>query len=309
MELLKRYIAAVQRHLPDDKKDEIGRELEANIRDQLDSHAEREALTEDAVAAVLKQMGHPKQVALEFVPPKPLISTNYLPTYKYTIYVVLGVLFVIQVIDSTIGWMSADFGLVLYIKSILSGIVRDGCFAFTAITLTYILISAKNTGNDEPQKQSWQPQNLPAVGPSWQNISLQDIFTDLATYAFLLSVIWYPVLFNEQHSSWFTDSTLQVLMWASPLIIGGIALTLWQLKERYWNRRMQWINIVLNSGFVIILLYLAMSGLVFDTQSWGRVIELGIDNIPRAISVTLVIIACFPAYEILRDSRRLYLTR
>lgn len=309
MELLKRYIAAVQRHLPDDKKDEIGRELEANIMDQLESRAEHEPLTNDVVAAVLKQMGHPKQVAMEFAPSKPLISTTYLPTYKYTIYIVLGVLFVIQVINSTINWMSADFGLVLYIKSILSGIVRDGSFAFTAITLTYILISAKNTGNDEPLKQNWQPQNLPAVGPSWQNISLQDIFTDLATYAFLLSIIWYPTLFNAPHSSWLTDSALQVLMWASPLIIGGIALTLWQLKERYWNRRMQWINIVLNSGFVIILLYLAMSGLVFDTQSWGRMIELDIDNILRAISVTLVIIACFPAYEIIRDARRLYQTR
>lgn len=42
MDLVKRYIAAVQRELPDDKRDEIGRELKANIMDQLDALTEQQ---------------------------------------------------------------------------------------------------------------------------------------------------------------------------------------------------------------------------------------------------------------------------
>ena len=64
MELVKRYIAAVQRELPDTKRDEIGRELHANIMDQLDALQEQKGqLTEFDIAAVLKQMGHPRAVA------------------------------------------------------------------------------------------------------------------------------------------------------------------------------------------------------------------------------------------------------
>ena len=61
MELVKRYIAAVQRELPDTKRDEIGRELHANIMDQLDALQEQKGqLTDFDIAAVLKSMGHPR---------------------------------------------------------------------------------------------------------------------------------------------------------------------------------------------------------------------------------------------------------
>jgi hypothetical protein len=64
MELVQRYVAAVQRELPEPKREEIGRELQANIMDQLDALAEQNgALTQDDIASVLKQMGHPRTVA------------------------------------------------------------------------------------------------------------------------------------------------------------------------------------------------------------------------------------------------------
>lgn len=309
MELLKRYIAAVQRHLPDNKKQEIGRELEANIMDQLDAVAEHEPLTDATIATVLKKMGHPKQVAMEFVPPKPLISVDYLPAYKYTLYIVLGILFVLQIINTTINWLHADFGLVLYLKSILSGLIKDGSFAFTVITITFILMSAQATKTGCQREEDWEPQKLPATGPGWKHISLQDIFTDLATYAFLLIVIWYPQIFSAQQSSLLTESAQQLLIWASPLIIAGVALTIWQLKERWWNQQMQVVNIVLNSAFVIVILYLAASGPLFETDGLSRIVDSRLESIQSGITVTLLIIACFPAYEVIRDIRRLYQTR
>lgn len=83
MDLVKRYIAAVQRELPDTKRDEIGRELKANIMDQLDALAEKQgALTDADIAEVLKRMGRPRTVAQQFAPPQPLISLEYMPLYQ-----------------------------------------------------------------------------------------------------------------------------------------------------------------------------------------------------------------------------------
>lgn len=76
MELVDRYIAAVQRELPEDKRQEIGRELKANICDQLDALAEHAELTESQIADVLQQMGHPAQVAQQFVPPTPIVASE-----------------------------------------------------------------------------------------------------------------------------------------------------------------------------------------------------------------------------------------
>src|SRR5690606_15989614 len=106
MDLVKRYIAAVQRELPDAKRDEIGRELSANIMDQLDALTEQQGEINDAdVAALLKHIGHTRTVAQQFVPPQPLISQSYMPLYKNTLFMVLSILFLLQVVDATAAWL------------------------------------------------------------------------------------------------------------------------------------------------------------------------------------------------------------
>lgn len=314
MELVKRYIAAVQRELPEAKRDEIGRELNANIMDQLDMLSEQQGeLTDTDIAAVLKKMGHPRTVAQQFIPPQPLISLHYMPVYRYSLFMVLGILFVLQVVGSTSAWLAGDFGLLLYIKSVASGFIKDGCFAFTAITITFALMSADTAKAITSQNDNWQPQQLPAAGHSLQHISLQNIYTDLATYAFLLVVIWYPLWQSPeelaQRSITLVEPIRQFLLWCSPLLLAGIALNITQLKLRLWSRRMQCFNVLLNSALVSILLYLAANGplLQINAQNWPGVFAF--EQLQDAMIWGLVITACFPAYEVLRDSRRLWLSR
>src|SRR5690606_19616251 len=99
------------------------------------------------------------------------------------------------------------------------------------------------------------------------------------------------------------------LKWCTPLLIAGIAMSLWQLRERYWNRTMQWLNVALNSAFVVVLLYLATLGplLHFNTDNWVQV--FGEERLVRAMTWGLLITAAFPMYEVLRDVRRLWLSR
>jgi len=67
MNLVERYIADVQRELPEEKREEIGRELNANIIDQLDALREQQgSLDKEQTVAVLNKMGHPRAVAKQF---------------------------------------------------------------------------------------------------------------------------------------------------------------------------------------------------------------------------------------------------
>lgn len=310
MELVQRYIAAVQRELPENKRDEIGRELNANIMDQLDALAEQPGgLTDADIAALLKQMGHPRTVAQQFVPPQPLISPGYMPLYKNTLFMVLGILFLLQVADSTSAWLSSDMSFVLYIKHLLNGYSQDVLLAFTGITLGFWLMSRNKPAANSQCEQHWQPEQLPAVGPHWQHIRLQDIFTDLATYLFLLIVIWYPLWFSAEQLAnsrfLFTDNAYQLLQWASPLALLGIANSLWQLRQRFWSRHMLLSNVVLNAAFVVAILLLAATQplLKLEPEAWRGVLDL--HQLQRAATVSLVIIAMFPLWEVLRDLWRL----
>lgn len=310
MELVKRYIAAVQRELPEAKRDEIGRELNANIMDQLDMLSEQQGeLADTDIAAVLKQMGHPRTVAQQFVPPQPLISLHYMPVYRYTLFMVLGILFVLQVVGSTSAWLAGDFGLLLYIKSVASGFIKDGCFAFTAITITFALMSADTAKAIPLQDDNWQPQKLPAAGHSWQHISLHDIFIDLATYVFLLVVIWYPLWQSAEQlaqGSLFLSSNVRlILQYSTPVILLGIVHSLWQLRQRLWSRNMLATHVLINAAIAVIALYLASTSplLVLTTERWHGIFDL--QQLERSAMITLVIIALIPAWEALRDALRL----
>ena len=309
MDLVTRYIAAVQRELPEEKRDEIGRELNANIRDQLDALAEQQGdLTEDTIVSVLLEMGSPRDVAQQFVPPQPLISLSYMPLYRYTLYMVLGILFVLQIIASTSAWLHSQFGLLLYLKSIASGFIGDACLAFTAITLTYMLIS-RDANTAVKATPNWHPRQLPEVGTGWQHISMQNIFTDLGTYAFLLVVIWYPLALTPEQLAALpmriTESTWQFLAWSTPVLLAGIVLNIGQLKQRFWSRKMLVANITLNGALLFILLYLAFSGPIFivKTEVWPYIFST--ESLHRSVLLGLYITACFPLYELWRDCRRL----
>lgn len=314
MDLVTRYIAAVQRELPENKRDEIGRELKANIMDQLDSLTEQQGkLSEADIAAVLKQMGRPRTVAQQFVPPQPLIRLSYMPLYQYTLFMVLGILFLLQVVGTTVNWISSsDMGLVRYLLSLASGFLEDAIFGFASITAAFWLMSRESSGASAKScGTDWHPEQLPKAGPRWQHISLQDIFTDLATYLFLLVVIWYPLwmsaeqLDNSRLALTLTDRAHLWLQWASPLAVLGLALGLWQLQQRLWSRAMLLSNLALNSVLVVVILALAASGplLQLDTERWHGVFEL--HQLERAAVIWLIVIAMFPLWEAGRDLLRL----
>jgi hypothetical protein len=311
MELVKRYIAAVQRELPDAKRDEIGRELNANIMDQLDALREQHGeLTDAAVAKVLQAMGHPRKVAQQFVPVQPLINASYMPLYKNTLFMVLGILFVLHMVDVTTHWLSsADIGLIRYVLSLFGGFVDEACFGFTSITLAFWLMSRQQPAANMHCSSNFQPEKLPLAGPGWQHITLQDIFTDLASYIFLLVVIWYPLWQSAEQlaqSSLLLSSNVRlILQYSTPVIVLGIAHSLWQLRQRLWSRTMLATHVLLNAAISAIAFYLATTSplLQLNTERWYGVFNL--QQLERSAMITLVIIALIPAWEALRDTLRL----
>ena len=311
MELVNRYIAAIQRELPQAKQQEIGRELNANIMDKIDALSEQQGKLSDAdIAQVLIDMGHPRQMARQFVPLQPLIDTTLMPLYKNALFMVLGVLFLLKVVDMTAAWISsADMGLISYLHGLASGFIESSCFAFTTITLSFAFMPADSNAKMCQQYTHWRPEQLPKAEPSWQYIAMSDIFTDLATYLFLLVVIWYPLWFSPepliQNSSLLSDSARNILQWASPVILLGLINSLWQLRLRIWSKPLLIGNILINLAAMLITLYLANSSPLLNVapEQWQGVFSH--EQIEHRAMISLFIIALFPAWEVLRDILRL----
>ena len=306
MDLLERYLAAVQQELPADKQQDVTRELKANILDQLDALREQtpEHSDEEHLLQVLQELGPPKQMAYQFHPPQPLIRTELMPLFRFTLFLVLGIIFLINVVQSTLLWLGHEqMGLLLLLKHMASGFIGDATLAFTGITLGFWAMSKEQKTRCSPQKR-WDPLQLPHLNHNWQRISLSDVFHDLATYLFLLLLIWYPIWGEAALSVELSISSRFLLQAFSPLLLLGIALSLWQLKQRYWTAALLKCNLLLNVLLVGAILMLAWISPFFigvpEQLPW-----LTAEQLERSISISLLIIALFPGWEIIRDWRRL----
>ncbi len=311
MELVKRYVAAVQRELPEDKRQEIGRELNANIMDQLDAFEQQQGqLSDEDIAAVLKKMGHPQAVAYQFVPPQSLVAAEDMPLLKHTLFMVTGLLFVLHVVGSSVDLMrSSNVNLIRFVLQITVGFLDTAIFTFAVIVLIFAAVNINGARISGSDAKDWQPRDLPRADLGWQHISLTDIFTDLATYIFLLIVIWHPLWVSPEQiaerSVTFTEHALQLLQWFSPVIVLAVLLSLWQLHRRIWNRNLLLNSVLVNAAFTVFLVALALSGPLLQTgpaelQSVFTALQLD-----RGLTYGLLITACFPAYELLRDFLRL----
>ncbi|MBT43541.1 MAG: hypothetical protein CMF12_13595 [Idiomarina sp.] len=310
MDMVERYIAAVQRELPEKKRDDISRELKANILDQIDALESQQGSVSDAeVAGLLKAMGHPRKVALQFCPPTPLVTAELMPLYLHTLYMVLGVLFVISTVEITGRWLGgAEMSLLLFMKGIASDFLASGYFAFTTITIGFAVMSRsrKKETAEVAGTCKWSPEKLPAAGKSWQHISLQNIFSDLATLLFLVMLIWYPLWQPDSGTqSIFTEQALTILRWFTPVIAIATAHSLWQLRTRLWTRNMLMLNIAVSAAFLLVSAGLLMLSPVLQINVEVLREELGIAIIERSTQTVLVAAALIATYEIVRDVRRL----
>jgi len=118
MDLVERYLQAVQFWLPRRQKDDIIAELSEDLHAQIE---EKEAglgrtLTEAAVEAILRQRGRPVLVANRFLPQEHLIGPVLFPIYLFVVKVVL--------LGYMIPWALVWLGLMIYSPGIGPSIWR-----------------------------------------------------------------------------------------------------------------------------------------------------------------------------------------
>jgi hypothetical protein len=77
-ELLERYVHQVGRHLPAEERADIEAELRSQLQDQLEDRY-GPAPTEDEVAAVLAELGHPRQMATSYRSDQYLVGPDFYP--------------------------------------------------------------------------------------------------------------------------------------------------------------------------------------------------------------------------------------
>ncbi|RZA00653.1 MAG: hypothetical protein EOO68_11045 [Moraxellaceae bacterium] len=249
MNLIDRYISAVAQQLPASRRDDITRELRANILDRLESLAEEQghATTTADESAVLRELGHPQQIAASFLSPQTLVNAAWFPIFKQCLFYGLFLVFIVQVIAFSITIISSGNAR---IGEFIGHFIHAALLTFAIVTgVFYVLSNLSATAKISPYC-NWKPEQLPPVQHPWQRIKLEDTVNEFASNLFFLLALLYAF-----YSSTNTLANLPVAMspalqtWILPLAIWAIfavGFSLWNLRHNYWTQPKLFVSIIQN---------------------------------------------------------------
>jgi len=250
--LIERYVYDVARRLPEKDREDVKKELRANIYDMLP-----EGAGEDAVKKVLYELGSPASLAEKYrTHPRYLISPAYFDEYLAALKWILplvGVL--VMLIGFAVGAFDAAKSGTQYMPFVIAEILSNGfrmgvSAAFLALVWTTIGFVIAEHGGAKKKKageHGWKVEELPEVQNPKAGIPLSEGIAELVLSAvfavfailFLTDRLPFAVMFAQSDMVFyhiFSQSFINMLI---PIIIVTLFVSVVQaiakIKDRRWS--------------------------------------------------------------------------
>lgn len=258
MELIDRYLNAVAKALPERRRDEITRELRANILARLESISDEQGRqpTTAEVSGVLTELGHPQKMAASFLPPQQLVTASLFPLYRQALHYGVILIFIVGLIQFAIGFLTSGH---MHFIDLFHGFIVKGLITFAVITGVFYLFSNPPGGKSlfNPY-QCWSPDKLPPVSQPWQRIGSCDQSVDFASDLFFLLLLnyglWMPSEQVAHLAAVFADPVNELIPWLSVVMIVSLIFGLWNMVYPYWTIPKLVIDALINLATAALLL-------------------------------------------------------
>jgi hypothetical protein len=241
IELIKRYIYAVTKHLPENKRQDVGRELESLIEETLAERSQDSQAADADTKIVLLELGRPAELAEKYDPhAKDALSGQphfsvYLRVLKIVLLAVTLGMAIASLLEGVTGFEGNVFQ---FFASVLSNIWQGLLGAFAWVTIIFAVLYQKDVKLDFAAEDL---DDLPAVPEKRQQIKLGDIIASfIFTILFLILFVVVPQV--NLPLAWkgsglisiFNPEILIRLRW---LFIAASAAAVLNLSIRFLTRR------------------------------------------------------------------------
>lgn len=249
--LIERYVYDVARRLPEKDREDVKKELRANIYDMLP-----EGASEDAVKKVLYELGSPASLAEKYrTRPRYLISPAYFDEYLNALKWILplvGVL--VMLIGFAVGAFDAAKSASTYVPFVISGILSKGVSmgvsaAFQALVWTTIgFVIAEHSGEKKKTgEHGWRIEELPEVQNAKASIPLSEGIAELVLSVVfsILGILFctgrmpFAMMFAQGDMVFYNIFSQSFLDMLVPFILVSLLFSVVQsiakIKDRRWS--------------------------------------------------------------------------
>ena len=200
MQLIDRYLYAIGRYLPRERRDDILAELRANILERAEDREQElgRTLTLEEEEEILREHGHPMQVAARYLPQQYLIGPSVFPFYWYTLRVAFPWVVFLYVIAQCAQIITQAITVQKLVEIVL-GFVPTLFYFATWITLVF---AAMEFGTSRYVKNTkvlftWNPRKLPQIEreapPERFSNPIYDFIGSVVALIFLIVIRQHPM--------------------------------------------------------------------------------------------------------------------
>ena len=296
MELIERYVQAVTERLPESMRDDVARELRANIEDMLPDDAR-----EKDVRAALEKMGSPVALANEYRPSKRyLIGPAMYDSYVDVLKIVLCIAPIILAFLGLAGVALEPSGgsYLDYIAAFVGGAVEGVVHSFVCVTLVFAILewAGVDEGSLRFNKKEWSVDDLPpAVQSSKSKIDrTEEVIFIIFTVAFVSIIVLKPELFGwweQTNGGWqvipvFDLARLEAYLPAMvSLAVIGFGLSVYKIVAGRWTVPLAVANMLFNLA-IAVMAFLVLT----DSTLWNSGLFIRIEDVLGASAGTMDIV-------------------
>lgn len=267
MELIDRYVNAIARRLPRDKRADVREELRANLTDALEARVAGEP-TENDVLALLREFGRPEKVASSYTGNDFLIGPNLYPTFRLVIRIVLTVLATVLTLGFALALLlnpSATSEIAPRLGELLSSMLNSMISALGIIVLIFLALQRLDV-KPRVGGRDWDPRRLPAVREADLVGRGEAIAGIVFSALFLVIVNLYGnrigLVLTPGGKLFFNQPLVDNLLWLNASFLAGMLLNTWLLWAAHWTwpARLTKIGVDLFSVYVAYRVVASIAG-------------------------------------------------
>ncbi len=291
MKLIDRYVYAVTRYFQKETREDVSKELRANIEDMLP-----ENYTDKDVYDVLEELGSPWKLANEYNPKKRyLIGPGYYDNYISVLKLVIGICITVfvgiaifsQVLEPPVdGYHYGNFHILFsdLIYAVFDGVIQGALW----VTLVFVVLerSGVEAGQVPFSNKQWTPDDLPAL-PAYDKKKIsrgETIFSIFFTILFTSILYVKPqliALYSKDSTGainatpFFNVDRLQSYMAIIfILLVIQLGIFVWKYVAGSWSLPLAIANAIYNVAFCILIIVMLSDQALFNTEFFSKIVVL-----------------------------------
>lgn len=280
--MIKNYLYTIGKNLSPSQRDEVLKEIEANLYDYLEENFGKKEYTDGEIESALRAMGHPKTVAQAYqTSPRSLIGAAYIDSF----WLVVKIAIISSAIGITVGNLidlSPDIsGTQLFIK-LAAEIFSSGVGAFGMVTLIFALIEHYSPQENTIISDTWKISDLEKVPEANEKVSLLDLIIEtfficiglvvmnsaIPIFAFSLEETRLLPIVNM-------DLFAPFIVMITLVLAASLLLNIYLMIFRKWQITTRIITILLDLVGIGIVTKIAMTPEVWDLTALTNIIGRG----------------------------------